>query len=113
MALLVNPRSRVLTTDPGYPCNRHFVRLMEGEAVSIPVTAETNFQLTPGMIEDNWTPTTAAVLMASPANPTGAVSSHEYLADIAACTRRLGGVMVVDEIYHGLTYSGVAPVCST
>ncbi len=109
VALLVNPGSRVLTTDPGYPCNRHFVRLMEGEAVSLPVTAETNFQLTPGMIEDNWTPTTAAVLLASPANPTGAVSKHEYLADIAACTQRLGGALIVDEIYHGLTYSGTAP----
>ncbi len=26
-ALLVNPGDRVLLADPGYPCNRHFVRL--------------------------------------------------------------------------------------
>jgi len=109
MALLVNPRSRVLTTDPGYPCNRHLIRLMEGEAVNIPVTAETNFQLTPAMIKEHWSPTTAAVLMASPANPTGAVCNRESLADITACTQRLGGVLVVDEIYHGLTYSNSAP----
>ncbi len=109
MALLVDPGRRVLTTDPGYPCNRHFVRLMEGEAVNIPVTAETNFQLTAGMIEDNWSSITAAVLMASPANPTGAVSDKACLTAIAECTRRLGGALVVDEIYHGLTYSGNTP----
>lgn len=109
VTLLVNPRSTVLTTDPGYPCNRHFVRLMEGEAVNIPVSAETNFQLTPAMIEDHWSSTAAAVLMASPANPTGAVSDRESLANIAQCTRRLGGALVVDEIYHGLTYSDTAP----
>lgn len=109
VTLLVNPRSTVLTTDPGYPCNRHFVRLMEGEALNIPVSAETNFQLTPAMIEDHWSSTAAAVLMASPANPTGAVSDRESLANIAQCTRRLGGALVVDEIYHGLTYSDTAP----
>lgn len=108
-ALLVSPQDRVLTTDPGYPCNRHFVRLMEGEPVNIPVTAATNFQLTPEMIRDHWSSNTTAVLMASPANPTGAVASHDDLAAMAEGTRRLGGALVVDEIYHGLTYSSSAP----
>ena len=29
-AALVDPGDEVLIADPGYPCNRHFVRLMEG-----------------------------------------------------------------------------------
>ena len=37
MALLVNRDDRILLSDPGYPCNRHFVRVLEGEPVGIPV----------------------------------------------------------------------------
>jgi aspartate/methionine/tyrosine aminotransferase len=109
MALLVDPRSRVLLADPGYPCNRHFVRLMEGEAVGIPVDAATNYQLTPELIRVHGTPSATAVLIASPSNPTGAVATVEQLNGIADCTRRLGAALIVDEIYHGLTYAGTAP----
>ncbi len=30
LAALLNPGGEVLMADPGYPCNRHFVRLFEG-----------------------------------------------------------------------------------
>ena len=36
-AALVDPGDQVLMADPGYPCNRHFARLFEGEPVSVPV----------------------------------------------------------------------------
>ena len=44
LAVLVNPNDKVMMTDPGYPCNRHMVRMFEGEAVSVPVSAESLFQ---------------------------------------------------------------------
>ena len=44
MGVLLNPDEEVLLADPGYPCNRHFVRFIEGRAVNIPVTAHTRFQ---------------------------------------------------------------------
>ncbi len=90
--------------DPGYPCNRHFVRTMEGEAVGIPVGADTAYQLTAKMVEQHWTARTAAVLIASPANPTGTLIDHDELERIHAVVRAKGGVLIVDEIYHGLTY---------
>ena len=40
MALLVNRDDRILLADPGYPCNRHFVRVLEGEPVGVPVGPE-------------------------------------------------------------------------
>ena len=40
MALIVNRDERILLADPGYPCNRHFVRMLEGEPVGIPVGAD-------------------------------------------------------------------------
>ncbi|MDQ5882280.1 MAG: hypothetical protein QG616_2112, partial [Pseudomonadota bacterium] len=44
MACLVEPGSEWLLTDPGYPCNRHFIRAFEGVPIGIPVDAASNFQ---------------------------------------------------------------------
>ena len=90
--------------DPGYPCNRQFARLVEGVPVGIPVGPETGWQLTPELVGAHWTARTAAVLVASPANPTGTLVAPEQLGQLDAVVRRRGGRLVVDEIYHGLTY---------
>ncbi|HAO32309.1 MAG TPA: pyridoxal phosphate-dependent aminotransferase [Candidatus Competibacteraceae bacterium] len=107
-ALLVNPDDRVLLADPGYPCNRHFVRLADGEAVGLPVGPETGYQLTAKLVERYWDSRTAAVLLASPANPTGTVIAPDGLSAIIATAEARGGRAIVDEIYHGLSY-GAAP----
>ena len=104
MGALLSPGDQVLMADPGYPCNRHFVRTMEGEAVGIPVGAETAYQLSAALVEKYWTPKTAAVLIASPSNPTGTLIDHGELQRIHAVVKARGGVLIVDEIYHGLTY---------
>ena len=103
-AVWVNPGNRVLLADPGYPCNRHFIRLVEGETVGIPVGPETGYQLTADLIEQYWDERTAAVLLASPANPTGTVIPPEELAAIVATVEARGGRVIMDEIYHGLVY---------
>ncbi|HDJ85534.1 MAG TPA: pyridoxal phosphate-dependent aminotransferase [Chromatiales bacterium] len=108
LAALVDPGRRVLMADPGYPCNRHFVRLFDGVAVSVPVDASTGYQLTPERVERHWTPETVAVLLASPANPTGTVIGRAQLEGIRAVTERRGGALIADEIYHGLVYGGPA-----
>lgn len=103
-ALLVDAGSRVLMADPAYPCNRHFLRLVEGRARLVNTGPESGYQLTPEQIEQHWDADTVAVLSASPANPSGSVLTREQLRAMADTTRRLGGELIVDEIYHGLTY---------
>ena len=103
-AVRINPGDRVLLADPGYPCNRHFVRLVEGEAVGIPVGPDTGYQLTAERVERHWDERTVAVLLASPANPTGTVIAPDELAAIIAVVEARGGRVIMDEIYHGLTY---------
>jgi aspartate/methionine/tyrosine aminotransferase len=104
LAALLNPGDRVLLTDPGYPCNRHFVRLFEGEPAGIQVGPETGYQLTADLIRQHWTPNTVAVLVSSPSNPTGTLIGDAEMARIVDVVAHLGGVLIVDEIYHGLTY---------
>ncbi len=104
MALLVDRDERILLSDPGYPCNRHFVRVLEGDPVGIPVGPETNYQLSADLIERAWSPRTRGVLIASPSNPTGTQVPPAELRDIADTVARLEGRLIVDEIYLGLTY---------
>ena len=104
LACLCEPGSEWLLTDPGYPCNSNFVRSFDGIPVCIPVRAEHDFQPTLADIERYWNERTAGALFASPANPTGTLLNDNVLAGMAESIRRKGGQLIVDEIYHGLTY---------
>jgi aspartate/methionine/tyrosine aminotransferase len=106
LALVLDRDDEVLLADPGYPCNRHFVRVLEGRAVGVPVGAQSNYQLSADAIERRWTPLTNATLVASPSNPTGTTVAPDEMTRIARVVDRLGGRLIVDEIYLGLTYDG-------
>ncbi len=108
-ACLVEAGSEWLLTDPGYPCNRHFIRAFEGVPVGIPVGTANNFQPTLDDLERYWSPRSAGALFASPANPTGSMLDAAQLAGFAEFVRQRGGQLIVDEIYHGLTYESDAP----
>ncbi len=105
-AALVNPGNEVLLADPGYPANRHFVRVMEGVPHPVPVDAATGYQLAAGHLERHWGQRTAAALVATPSNPTGTLIPTEHLSAMAEVARERGGTLIVDEIYHGLVYEG-------
>ncbi len=106
MGVLVNPGDEVIMADPGYPCNRHFARLMEGKAVGVPVGMETEYQLNASLLEKHWNKATVAALLASPSNPTGTLVPRENLQAMSDVVQSRGGRLVVDEIYHGLIYEG-------
>ena len=105
---LLNPGKTVLMADPGYPCNRNFVRFLEGRSRTIPVTADSGYQLTTAQVEANWDTTTAAVLLASPSNPTGTLVPPDQMQAISNIVQQRGGRLLVDEIYHGLVYDSKA-----
>ncbi|NTV96556.1 MAG: pyridoxal phosphate-dependent aminotransferase [Thiobacillus sp.] len=109
MAALFNPGEEVLLADPGYPCNRHFARLVEARGVGVPVGPETGFQLTADLVARHWGPATRGVLVANPGNPTGTVIPAAELAAIHAVVREKGGWLIVDEIYHELIYGTAEP----
>lgn len=104
LGLLAGPDHEVLMADPGYPCNRHFTRFCEARAVTIPVDADTGFQLTLAQVVRHATDATRVVLIASPSNPTGTLMTPTELARIRAWCRERGIALIVDEIYLGLTY---------
>jgi aspartate/methionine/tyrosine aminotransferase len=102
--LLIEPGDGFLLTDPGYPCNANFVRRAGGEPQWVPVVAADRYQLTAAALATHWRPNTVGALVASPGNPTGEIIARDQLAALHIATRERGGVLVVDEIYHGLVY---------
>ena len=105
-AALLNAGDQVLMADPAYPCNRHFVRLVDAEPVMIPVGPNNSYQLNAELVDQHWGPQTKAVMLASPSNPTGTLIDTATLAEIIDLAQMRGGVVIMDEIYHGLVYGG-------
>lgn len=109
MGVLLCPGDEVLLADPSYPANRHFIRFCEGVPVGIPSGPETGYQLTAASIASNWTERTRAVMVATPANPTGTTIPGPELARIVDEVQGRNAALVVDEIYHGLVYGERPP----
>jgi aspartate/methionine/tyrosine aminotransferase len=99
---LLDPGDEVVLSDPYYACYPNFIRYASGVPVTVPVKEDDGFQFRPEAIRERVGPRTRAIMVNSPANPTGAVLSGERLRAIAT----LGPTIVSDEIYHGLTYEG-------
>ncbi len=108
-ALLLNHGEGLLMTDPGYPCNRHFLTAFHAEGQLVSVTAADNYQLTATRAAEHWQENTRGVLLASPSNPTGTVIRGQQLDDLIAEVQRRKGFLVMDEIYQGLVYSPLKP----
>lgn len=106
LGVIMQEGDEVLLADPGYPCNKNFVRFLSGKARSISVDATSGYQLTLKHLQDNWTDKTSAVMVASPSNPTGTLLPQEELIEIAKYVKEKGAYLIVDEIYHGLVYEG-------
>ncbi|MCB1691192.1 MAG: pyridoxal phosphate-dependent aminotransferase [Pseudomonadales bacterium] len=103
-ALLFNPGDKLMMTDPAYPCNRHFLATLSAAAQLVPVDADEGYQLTAARVRSAWEETTRGVLLATPANPTGATVPDDELVAIARAVHERSGHLIVDEIYQGLVY---------
>ena len=102
--VLLDPLDEVLQADPSYPCNRHFVRTLGGVPRLIPVGPESRYQLNAAIARRNWSERTRVAMVATPSNPTGTMVTPEEIRELAALAREKSAALLVDEIYHGLTY---------
>jgi (5-formylfuran-3-yl)methyl phosphate transaminase len=99
---LLERGDEVLLSDPHYACYPNFIRFCGGTLACVDVAEEDGFQFRPEAVKARITPRTKAVLVNSPANPTGTLLSAERMAALAS----MGPLVLSDEIYHGLAYEG-------
>ncbi len=106
---LFDPGDSVAIARPGYPAYRNILAALGLDVVEVPVTAETQFTLTPESLEAAQTASgkrLKGVLLASPANPTGTVTGRAALKALADYCADRSIAFISDEIYHGLTFVG-------
>ena len=100
--LLLDPGSEVLITDPGYPANEVFVRLVGGSPALMSIGAQQQFRPSLVDVRAAWREQTRGALLASPANPTGAMMTADSIREISAFIAGRDGFFILDEIYQGL-----------
>lgn len=99
-ASLLEGEDEIILSDPHYPCYPNFANFLKANPVFVNVYEEDGFQFEVSAIKKRISPKTKAILINSPANPTGTLLSPERMAKIVD----LGQYVVSDEIYHGLVY---------
>ncbi|MDO9633109.1 MAG: pyridoxal phosphate-dependent aminotransferase [Humidesulfovibrio sp.] len=97
---------QVILSDPAYACYDNFIRFAGACPVRVNVSEDDSFQYRPEAIEAAMTEGTKAILLNSPANPTGTLLSAERMRAVSDIASRRGACIVSDEIYHGLVYEG-------
>ena len=100
LCTLLNPGDEVILGNPAYACYANFIRYVGGEAIEIPVSANCGFNLQADEVKKRVTPRTRAILINSPANPTGTLMPEDTMRELS----ELGVPIISDEIYHGLVY---------
>ncbi|WP_232685917.1 pyridoxal phosphate-dependent aminotransferase [Halobacterium zhouii] len=104
MLACVDPGEEVVLTDPYYACYPNFVQQADGRVTTVELDPADGFEPQPEAYERAFTEDTAAVLLNSPANPTGAVLSGDTLESIVELGERTDTMVVSDEVYHGLAF---------
>jgi aspartate/methionine/tyrosine aminotransferase len=104
ISCLLDAGENVLLADPGYPCNRNIAQVLAAEAITIPVGAESFYQLNADLVAKHWNNKTRAVMVATPSNPTGTILPEKQLTELCQLVEQKNARLIVDEIYQGLVY---------
>lgn len=97
---LLEPGDEIILSDPHYPCYPNYANFLGANPIFIRGDEKDGFQLDPSEIKKRMNAKTRAIMINSPANPTGNLLSSERMVSIS----QLGIPVISDEIYHGLVY---------
>ncbi|PLX71358.1 MAG: aminotransferase [Denitrovibrio sp.] len=101
-SIMLDIGEKLAFTDPGYPCYKNYSYLLGIDPVMIPVSADTDYQMTPEMLALH--KDVKAVQISSPANPMGNVYEKNNLKELVSYCNKKDIGFISDEIYHGLVY---------
>jgi aspartate/methionine/tyrosine aminotransferase len=104
-----SPGQTIAIARPGYVAYRNALKALNLVPLELDIGAADDYRLSARRIEALEV-APDGIIIASPANPTGAVIAPDELARLAAVCRERGVTIISDEIYHGLSYG---PVCET
>lgn len=102
---LLNPQDEVIVLAPYWVSYPEMIKMVYG--VPVVVTPEDgSFHPRMADIERAVTSATRAIILNSPNNPSGAVFSEKFLAEIVDFCERKGITLILDDIYQRLIFDG-------
>lgn len=103
---LINPGDQVLTIDPFYPNYDTFVKMVGGQLLSVHTSIDEGFMLPEvSVFDDVVTPRTKALLISSPANPTGRVYTKSEIETLIEVAKKHNLFIIADEVYREFNYT--------
>jgi len=102
----VNPGDEVLVPNPCFSNYLGQVMIAGATPVGVPIYEEDDFNITAQAIEKCITPKTRAILLNSPSNPLGSVTTKEEIIKIAQVCKKHNILIYSDEVYDKLLYDG-------
>jgi aspartate aminotransferase/aminotransferase len=102
LCCFIDPGDEVILFDPYFVMYPHLVHVLGGRPVF--VDTYPSFQLDVDQVREAITPRTKAILINSPANPTGAVFAKDALREVAILAQERGILLLSDEIYRVFCY---------
>jgi len=102
--VLFNPGDEVLIPVPYWVSYPEIVRLADAVPVEVATREEDGFKLRPDALEAAITPKTRALIINSPANPTGSVYTRQELEALAPILLRHKLVVISDDIYYRILF---------
>jgi aspartate aminotransferase len=105
-AVLLDPGDEVILPSPYWTTYPEAIALAGGKSVEVFAGSDQGYLVTVEQLEQARTPKTKAMLLGSPANPTGAVYSKEQIKAIGEWALANEIWVVSDEIYQNVIYDG-------
>ena len=106
MRTFIRPGDEVIVPLPSFVCYGPLAALCGAKVVTIDMRAEDHFKLTPELLKNAITARTKLLVLPFPNNPTGSILEREELEALAAVLRETDIMVISDEIYSELTYTG-------
>jgi len=100
----VGPGEELLLPSPSWPNYWAQARLADAEPVEIPMAEETGYALDADRVIDRMSADTGAVILCSPANPTGQLYDPDEIRAVVDAAAEYDAYVLADEVYLGLTY---------
>jgi aspartate aminotransferase len=101
----VDAGQEVIIPDPGFVSYDALTHLAGGEPVPVPLRED--LTIDPARVEDGITEETAAFVVNSPANPTGAVQTEADVREFARIADEQDVLCISDEVYEHIVFDGV------
>jgi len=104
---VVERGDEVLIPNPGFVSFAPLTKLAEAKPVGVPLSESEDFTMSSEAVKEKITPKTKALIINSPANPTGAVESEENIKALVDIAHDHRITIISDEVYEHLIYDGL------